>query len=108
MALDKGAYNSYLKDGGEGAPSVEALVNGHAGPAVPNSVGAGRGLHGVCTRQGSRTWGSPQDATGLCQRHQACWGWLGALDGGARTAGPPEASRADSEASCPASAGTPC
>lgn len=34
MALDKGAYNSYLKDGG-GAPSVEALVNGHAGPAVP-------------------------------------------------------------------------
>lgn len=32
-------YYSYLKDGSEGTISTEALVNGHANPAVLNSVG---------------------------------------------------------------------
>lgn len=49
MVLDKGSIKrrknvpldiSYLKDSGEDGPLAEALVNGHASPAVPNSVGA--------------------------------------------------------------------
>uniref|UniRef100_A0AC11BDX9 Ubiquitin specific peptidase 10 n=1 Tax=Ovis aries TaxID=9940 RepID=A0AC11BDX9_SHEEP len=102
-------YYSYLKDGGEGGPSAEALVNGHAGPAVPNSVGAEdvELMGDVPTAGTPRTWGSPQDATDFVSDSGPAGAFLGALDGGARTAGQPEGcSGADSEASClPAEAG---
>ena len=102
-------YYSYLKDGGEGGPSAEALVNGHAGPAVPNSVGAeDADLMGDVPMAGTpRTWGSPQDATDFVSDAGPAGAFPGALDSGARTAGQPEVCPgADSEASClPAEAG---
>ncbi|KAF4010596.1 hypothetical protein G4228_002100 [Cervus hanglu yarkandensis] len=102
-------YYSYLKDGGEGEPSAEALVNGHAGPAVPNSVGAeDADLMGDVPMAGTlRTWGSPQDATDFVSDAGPAGAFPGALDSGARTAGQPEVCPgANSEASClPAEAG---
>ena len=113
VVLDKGSvkrrkkrppgYYSYLKDGGEGGPSAEALVSGHAGPAVPSSVGAEDvDLTGYVPTAGTpQTWGSPQDATDFVSDARPAGAFLGALDGGARTAGQPEGfPGADSEASC--------
>ena len=96
-------YYSYLKDGGEGGPSAEALVNGHAGPAVPNSVGTEDTdmMGDVPTAGTPRTWGSPQDATDFVSDAGPAEAFPGALDGEARTAGQPEGCPgADSEASC--------
>ncbi|XP_066897170.1 ubiquitin carboxyl-terminal hydrolase 10-like [Kogia breviceps] len=85
-------YYSYLKDGGEGGPSTEALVNGHAGPAVPNSVGTEDvdSMGDVPPVGTPRTWGSPQDTTDFVSDAVPAGSFPGALDSGARTAGQPE------------------
>uniref|UniRef100_A0A8C3WAK9 Ubiquitin carboxyl-terminal hydrolase n=1 Tax=Catagonus wagneri TaxID=51154 RepID=A0A8C3WAK9_9CETA len=102
-------YYSYLKDGGEGGPFAEALVNGHATPAVLGSVGARDAeLVGHGPPSGTpRTCGSPQDPTDFVSDAGPGGSFPGALDGGARTAGQPEDQPgADLEQPClPAEAG---
>uniref|UniRef100_A0A452TPS5 Ubiquitin carboxyl-terminal hydrolase n=1 Tax=Ursus maritimus TaxID=29073 RepID=A0A452TPS5_URSMA len=102
-------YYSYLKDGGEGSIPTEALVNGHANPAVPNSVGSEDAeLVGDVPPSGTpRTCNSPQDSTDFVSDAVPAGPFPGALDGDSRTAGQPEGCPgADSEQSClPAEAG---
>uniref|UniRef100_A0A8D0U1K7 Ubiquitin carboxyl-terminal hydrolase n=1 Tax=Sus scrofa TaxID=9823 RepID=A0A8D0U1K7_PIG len=103
-------YYSYLKDGGEGGPAAEALVNGHAAPAVLSSAGARDAeLVGHGPLSGTpRTCGSPPDPTDLVSDAGPGGSLPGALDGGARTAGQPEdPPGADLEQPClPAEAGS--
>ncbi|KAB0392229.1 hypothetical protein E2I00_019411 [Balaenoptera physalus] len=75
-----------------GGPSTEALVNGHAGPAVPNSVGTEDvdSMGDVPPVGTPRTWGSPQDTTDFVSDAVPAGSFPGALDSGARTAGQPE------------------
>ncbi|EPY76560.1 hypothetical protein CB1_001410010 [Camelus ferus] len=102
-------YYSYLKDGNEVGTSTEALVNGHANPAVPNSVGPEDAeLMGDLPPSGTlRTCGSPQDSTDFVSDAVPGGSFPGALDSEARTAGQPEGCHgADFEQSClPAEAG---
>nr|XP_044616768.1 ubiquitin carboxyl-terminal hydrolase 10 isoform X2 [Equus asinus] len=102
-------YYSYLKDGGEGSVSAEALVNGHANPAVPNNLGTEEAESvGDVPRSGTpRTCSSPQDSTDFVSDTVPGGSFPGALDNDARTAGQPEGCpRADLEQSClPAEAG---
>lgn len=102
-------YYSYLKDGGEGSISTEALVNGHANPAVPNSVGTEDAeLMGDVPPSGTpRTCSSPQDSTDFVSDAVPGGSFPGALDSDTRTAGQPEGCPgADFEQSClPAEAG---
>ncbi|XP_026350453.1 ubiquitin carboxyl-terminal hydrolase 10 [Ursus arctos] len=96
-------YYSYLKDGGEGSIPTEALVNGHANPAVPNSVGSEDAeLVGDMPPSGTpRTCNSPQDSTDFVSDAVPAGPFPGALDGDSRTAGQPEGCPgADSEQSC--------
>uniref|UniRef100_A0A452QFT6 Ubiquitin carboxyl-terminal hydrolase n=1 Tax=Ursus americanus TaxID=9643 RepID=A0A452QFT6_URSAM len=102
-------YYSYLKDGGEGSIPTEALVNGHANPAVPNSVGSEDAeLVGDMPPSGTpRTCNSPQDSTDFVSDAVPAGPFPGALDDDSRTAGQPEGCPgADSVQSClPAEAG---
>lgn len=102
-------YYSYLKDGSEGTISTEALVNGHANPAVLNSVGAEDAeLGGEGPPLGTpRTCSSPQDAADFVSDAAHGGSFPGALDSTARTAGQPEGCQGpDLEQSClPAEAG---
>lgn len=102
-------YYSYLKDGGEGSIPTDALVNGHANPAVPNSVGSEDvELAGAAPPSGTpRTCGSPQGSTDFVSNAVSGGPFPGALDGDARTAGQPGSCHgADLEQSClPAEAG---
>nr|XP_060508730.1 ubiquitin carboxyl-terminal hydrolase 10 [Panthera onca] len=102
-------YYSYLKDGGEGSIPTDALVNGHANPAVPNSVGPEDvELAGAAPPLGTpRTCGSPQGSTDFVSDAVSGGPFPGALDGDARTAGQPGSCHgADLEQSClPAEAG---
>lgn len=96
-------YYSYLKDGGEGSIPADALVNGHANPTVPNSVGSEDvELAGEAPPLGTpRTCGSPQDCADF-GGDAVCGGpFPGAPDGHVRTAGPPGGrGGADSEQPC--------
>lgn len=85
-------YYSYLKDGNEGSISTEALVNGHANPAVLNSVGTEEAeLMGDVPSLGTpRTCGSPQDSTDFINDAVHGGSFPGALDSNVRTAGQPE------------------
>ncbi|KAG8513144.1 Ubiquitin carboxyl-terminal hydrolase 10, partial [Galemys pyrenaicus] len=102
-------YYSYLKDGSEGGVSTEALVNGHASPAVLNSTGTEdvEVMGHMPPPVSPRTCSSPQDPMGFINDAVPGGSFPGALDGGARTAGQPEGChRADCEQSClPAEAG---
>ncbi|XP_037372173.1 ubiquitin carboxyl-terminal hydrolase 10 [Talpa occidentalis] len=96
-------YYSYLKDGGEGGVSTEALVNGHANPAVPNSTGTEdvEVMGHMPPSVSPRTCSSPQDSTGFVSDAVPGGSFPGALDGSARTAGQPVGChRADCEQSC--------
>ncbi|XP_066098526.1 ubiquitin carboxyl-terminal hydrolase 10 isoform X1 [Saccopteryx bilineata] len=85
-------YYSYLKDGSEGSISREALVNGHANPAVLNSVGTEDvELMGDMPLLGTpRTCSSPQDSTDFGSEAVPGGSFPGALDSNGRTAGQPE------------------
>ncbi|XP_036998306.2 ubiquitin carboxyl-terminal hydrolase 10 isoform X2 [Artibeus jamaicensis] len=85
-------YYSYLKDGGEGSISTEALVNGHANPVVLNSVGTEDvELMGDMPLLGTpRTCSSPQDSTDFVSDDVPGGCFPRALDSNARTAGQPE------------------
>ncbi|XP_019490742.1 PREDICTED: ubiquitin carboxyl-terminal hydrolase 10 [Hipposideros armiger] len=102
-------YYSYLKDGSEGGISTEALVNGHANPAVLNSVGTEDAeLVGDVPPLGTpRTCNSPQDSTDFISDAVHGGSFPGALDSNARTAGQPEGCQGpELEQSClPAEAG---
>ncbi|XP_006735026.2 ubiquitin carboxyl-terminal hydrolase 10-like [Leptonychotes weddellii] len=96
-------YYSYLKDGGEGGIPTEALVNGHANPAVPNSVGSEDAeLVGDVPLSGTRrTFNSLQDSMDFVSDAVPGGPFPGALDGDARTAGQPEGCHgADLKQSC--------
>ncbi|VCW70899.1 unnamed protein product, partial [Gulo gulo] len=96
-------YYSYLKDGGEGGLPTEALVNGHANPAVPHSVGSedAEFVGDVPLSGTPRTCDSPQDSTDFVSDAVPGGPFPGALDGDARTAGQPEGCHgADLEQSC--------
>lgn len=96
-------YYSYLKDGSEGSISTEALVNGHANPAVLNSVGTEDAeLVGEGPPLGTpRTCSSPQDAADFVSDAAHGGSFPGALDSIARTAGQPEGCQGpDLEQSC--------
>uniref|UniRef100_A0A673V768 Ubiquitin carboxyl-terminal hydrolase n=2 Tax=Suricata suricatta TaxID=37032 RepID=A0A673V768_SURSU len=84
-------YYSYLKDGSEGGIPTDALVNGHASPAVPNSMGSEDvELAGEAPPSGTpRTCSSPQDSMDFGGDAVSGGPLPGAVDGASRTAGPP-------------------
>ncbi|XP_011783479.1 PREDICTED: ubiquitin carboxyl-terminal hydrolase 10 [Colobus angolensis palliatus] len=102
-------YYSYLKDGGDDSISTEALVNGHASSAVPNSVSAedAEFMGDMPPSVTPRTCNSPQNSTDSVSDTVPDSPFPGALGSDTRTAGQPEGSPgADFGQSCfPAEAG---
>ncbi|XP_076989322.1 ubiquitin carboxyl-terminal hydrolase 10 [Tamandua tetradactyla] len=102
-------YYSYLKDGSDVGIPTEALVNGHAGSAVLNSVSPedGEFMGELPPSATPRTCNSPQSSMDLVSDTVPDGSFSRALDSNARTAGQPEACHlTDFEQSClPAEAG---
>uniref|UniRef100_A0A2I3SSD3 Ubiquitin carboxyl-terminal hydrolase n=1 Tax=Pan troglodytes TaxID=9598 RepID=A0A2I3SSD3_PANTR len=85
-------YYSYLKDGGDDSISTEALVNGHANSAVPNSVSAedAEFMGDMPPSVTPRTCNSPQNSTDSVSDIVPDSPFPGALGSDTRTAGQPE------------------
>ncbi|XP_069353936.1 ubiquitin carboxyl-terminal hydrolase 10 [Eulemur rufifrons] len=102
-------YYSYLKDGGEDSISTEALVNGHANPAVLNSVSTedAEFMGDMPPSVTPRTCNSPQNSTDSVSDHVPDGPFPGALTSDTRTAEQPERVHGtDFDRSCfPAEAG---
>ncbi|XP_062968397.1 ubiquitin carboxyl-terminal hydrolase 10 [Cynocephalus volans] len=102
-------YYSYLKDGGDDSVSTEALVNGHANSAVPNSVSTedAEFMGDMPPSVMPRTCNSPQNSTDFVSDTVPDGSFPRALDSDARTAGQPEGCHGTNfEQSClPAEAG---
>lgn len=94
-------YYSYLKDGSE--CNISPMVNGHANLTILNSICTGDvELMGNMPLLGTpRTCSSPQDSTDFVSGAVPGGSFPRALDGNARTAGPPEGCQGpDFEQSC--------
>ncbi|KAK2086634.1 Ubiquitin carboxyl-terminal hydrolase 10 [Saguinus oedipus] len=82
-------YYSYLKDGGDDDISTEALVNGHASSAVPNSVSTedAECMGDMLPSVTPRTCNNPQNSTDSVSDTMPDSPFPGALGSDTRTAG---------------------